>query len=151
MSTPTYYIFFYNANGSCIPGVQLWMQSSSVGMAHLFIVFAITITFLFRSPLLLLLRRVFGAKIIAKPICGNYLMCTPRWDQVEALGDRDWGKEGIGGGASSHILATRYYRHAIAFSTRFYPIFQHPFSVSVWSVVCFWSLPSCVILYELVN
>jgi len=22
----------------------------------------------------------FGAKIIAKPICGNYLMCTPRWE-----------------------------------------------------------------------
>lgn len=21
----------------------------------------------------------FGAKIIAKPICGNYLMCSPRW------------------------------------------------------------------------
>jgi len=68
---------FYNADGICIPRVQLWMQSF---VWHICLLFSqLQLHFYFPAGCCCYCGGSFGAKIIAKPICGNYLMCTPRW------------------------------------------------------------------------
>lgn len=122
-----------------------------LGLPHLFIVFAITITiFIFQLGCVAVVvvvivtgHGVFGAKIIAKPICGNYLMCSPRWDPAPAPAPGAEAEPGLKVRAVMEWLWN--YRYAIAFATQSRSLCQlwqvlWPRSVSPPSV---WSIKFC--------